>query len=119
LPAELDRLFSDLDFDKLRLQRPSKFIFFCGGKLSDDDNGASSMRHYLLRQRRIGKRLKGHVILAEAANQLYRDTDYHDLITFEEDIAKISAMVLVVAESAGSLAELGAFASNDITKQSL
>jgi hypothetical protein len=59
------------------------------------------------------------VILAEKANQLYRDTDYHDLITFEEDIANISAMVLVIAESAGSLAELGAFASNDVTKNSL
>jgi hypothetical protein len=41
------------------------------------------------------------------------------LITFEEDIANISAMVLVIAESAGSLAELGAFASNDVTKNSL
>jgi hypothetical protein len=77
------------------------------------------MRHYLLTQRRIARRLKADVILAEAANQLYRDTDYHDLITFEEDIARISAMVLVVAESAGSLAELGAFASNEITRQSL
>lgn len=119
MPVELDRLFTDLDFEKLRLQRPSKFIFFCGGKISDSSNDASSMRHYLLRQRKIARRLKADVILAEAANQLYRDTDYHDLITFEEDIAKISAMVLVIAESAGSLAELGAFASNDITRQSL
>jgi len=87
--------------------------------MSPIDNDASSMRHYLLRQRKIGKRLKANVILAEEANQLYRDTDYHDLITFEEDIAKISAMVLVIAESAGSLAELGAFASNDETKNSL
>jgi hypothetical protein len=87
--------------------------------MSPIDNDASSMRHYLLRQRKITKRLKANVILAEEANQLYRDTDYHDLITFEEDIAKISAMVLVIAESAGSLAELGAFASNDETKNSL
>jgi hypothetical protein len=77
------------------------------------------LRHYLLNDRKISKRLGADVILAERANQLYRDTDYHDLITFEEDIAKISAMVLVVAESEGSLAELGAFASNEITRYSL
>ena len=77
------------------------------------------MRHYLLNERDIGRRLRANVVLAETANQLYRDTTYQDLITFEEDIAKISAMVLVIAESAGSLAELGAFASNDTIRKSL
>jgi len=77
------------------------------------------MRHYLLNERKIGRRLKADVVLAEKANQLYRDTTYQDLITFEEDIAKISAMVLVIAESAGSLAELGAFASNETIRRSL
>ena len=82
-------------------------------------NGADSLRHYLLRHRKIEPRLKAEVILAEEANQLYRDTNYRDLITFEEDIARISAMVLLIAESAGSLAELGAFAASDTIRQSL
>jgi hypothetical protein len=77
------------------------------------------MRHYLLNERKIGRRINADVVLAETANQLYRDTTYADLITFEEDIAKISAMVLVIAESAGSLAELGAFASNETIRGSL
>ena len=59
------------------------------------------MRHYLLNERKIGRRLKADIVLAETANQLYRDTAYKDLITFEEDIAKISALVLVIAESSG------------------
>jgi hypothetical protein len=119
LSIELTTLFNDLDRTKLRVRPPSKFIFFCGGRLSGQEKAASSLRHYLLNDRKIAKRLNADVILAEKANQLYRDTDYHDLITFEEDIARISAMVLVVAESEGSLAELGAFASNGVTRSSL
>jgi len=119
LSNELLKLFSDLDRTKVRVRRPSKFIFFCGGRLETEVSAASSLRHYLLKDRKISTRLDAEVILAERANQLYRDTDYHDLITFEEDIAKISAMVLVVAESEGSLAELGAFASNEATRSSL
>lgn len=119
MSVELAKLFNDLDRDKLRVRRPSKFIFFCGGRLPADRREASSLRHYLLNERKISKRLRADVILAEKANQLYRDTDYHDLITFEEDIAKLSTMVLVVAESEGSLAELGAFASLNVTRTSL
>lgn len=59
------------------------------------------------------------MLLAEKANQLYRDTNYRDLITFEEEIAKISSMILVVAESPGSLAELGAFSTNESISQRL
>jgi hypothetical protein len=58
-------------------------------------------------------------VLAESATQLYRDTDYRDLITFEEDIARIAAVVLVISESPGSLAELGAFATNETIRKSL
>ncbi|WP_204275442.1 retron St85 family effector protein, partial [Enterobacter hormaechei] len=62
---------------------------------------------------------KYSIVLAEEANQIYRDTEYSDLITFEEDIARIAAVVLVIAESAGSLAELGAFTANDTIRQAL
>jgi hypothetical protein len=57
--------------------------------------------------------------LAERAIQLYRDTNYSDLISFEEDIAAISSVVLVIAESGGSLAELGAFSTNPTVRKSL
>lgn len=59
------------------------------------------------------------MILAEAATQLYRDSGYPDLISFEEDIARIASIVLVIAESPGSLAELGAFASVPVICENL
>ena len=84
-----------------------------------DANDARSLRHYLLKEQKISKELNAEVVLAESANQIYRDTTYKDLITFEQDIAVISSMVLVIAESSGSLAELGAFSSNDTIRRSL
>jgi hypothetical protein len=68
-----------------------------------------SLRDCLWRVCLLSRRLKGEVVLAEKANQLYRETKYTDLISFEEDIARIASLVLVIAESPGSLAELGAF----------
>lgn len=120
MPADLiKKLYEDLDPEQLRFSHPSRFIFFCGGATSQDANDACSLRHYLLNERDIAPRLNAKIVLAEGANQLYRDSKYRDLISFEEDIAKISTMILLVAESAGSLAELGAFSANEATKKSL
>ena len=65
------------------------------------------------------KKLGSAIILAETAQQLYRDTHYEDLISFEEDIARIASIVLVISESPGSLAELGAFASEPVIRETL
>lgn len=115
MPAPLlKQLFADLDKANLRIGRPARFVFLCGGK-TDVANPkiAYSLRQYLLNERALATKLKGEVVLAETANQLYRDTSYGDLISFEEDIAQLSASVMVITESAGSLAELGAFTAND------
>ncbi|PZM13036.1 hypothetical protein CPY51_16095 [Rhizobium tubonense] len=77
------------------------------------DSKPLSLRKYLLTERKLGEKIRAKIVLAEAANQLYRDTEYNDLISFEEDIAVIASVVLLIAESAGSLAELGAFATSD------
>lgn len=116
--AELKGFYDDLHFEGLRISRPSKFVFFCGGaipKNPKEKEGPHNLRDYLTRVRPM--RQSYEVVLAERAIQLYRDTEYRDLISFEEDIARIASVVLVIAESAGSLAELGAFvASPTISK---
>lgn len=110
--AELKGLYDDLNFDGLRVSRPSKFVFFCGGSIPlQQYEPAKNLRDYLCRVKPI--RLGYDLVLAEKAVQLYRDTDYRDLISFEEDIARIASVVIVIAESAGSLAELGAFSANE------
>lgn len=110
----LKQLFEDLDKVNLRVSRPTKFVFLCGGKTDPGKpKHPLSLRQYLLHERSLAGKLDGAIILAETANQLYRDTSYSDLISFEEDIAELSSTVTVITESAGSLAELGAFTGNE------
>ncbi|WP_147292549.1 retron St85 family effector protein [Undibacter mobilis] len=116
--AELQKLYRDLNLDKLRVARPSKFIFLCGGVvIRQGGSRAENLRDYLCRVRPL--RLRHEIVLAEKAVQLYRDTAYGDLISFEEDIARIASIVLVIAESPGALAELGSFSSNETIRQVL
>jgi hypothetical protein len=118
LVAELSKFYNDLELGEVRVRRPSKFLFLCGGYISPDANArAQNLRDYLYRVRRLPGRF--NIVLAERATQLYRDSHYGDLISFEEDIARIASIVLVIAESAGSLAELGAFTANDTIQRSL
>jgi hypothetical protein len=113
LVAELRVLYDDLNLDGVRVFRPSKFMFLCGGYISkDEDAKPINLRDYLFRVRQISNRY--NVVLAEKATQLFRDSEYDDLISFEEDIARIASVVLVIAESPGSLAELGAFKRSEI-----
>src|SRR5690606_22457931 len=47
------------------------------------------------------------------------DSIYEDLLTFESDLAKIASLVIIPLESAGAIAELGCFASNDQLREKL
>lgn len=118
LVAELRTLYHDLNLEGVRVSRPSRFMFLCGGYISKEaDARPANLRDYLCRVRSISNRFD--IVLAEKATQLYRDSDYSDLISFEEDIARIASVVLVIAESPGSLAELGAFTANDTIRNAL
>ncbi|MCJ9754470.1 retron St85 family effector protein [Neorhizobium sp. BETTINA12A] len=119
LPAPLLNLYNDIDLDAVHVRRVKPFVFLCGGHMAGLDGKPASLRKYLLKTRGLQNKIKAKIVLAEEANQLYRDTEYSDLITFEEDIAVISSMVLLIAESAGSLAELGAFATSDQIRPAL
>lgn len=110
-----------IDVNNLRVNRPKHTVFLCGGLISKapGDKAILSVRDFLFRTRQIEKRLGATVVLAESAQQIYRDTNYNDLISFEEDIARIASIVLVISESPGSLAELGAFASEPVIRDAL
>ena len=121
LLGALTDLNDRIDRNALRVRRPKHTVFLCGGVISEDTNQKSvlSIRDYLVRHRNIGKNVSADIVLAETAQQLYRDTNYPDLISFEEDVASIASIVLVISESPGSLAELGAFASEPIIREAL
>lgn len=118
MSQELIDLFGDVDLDQLRVVRPSKFVFLCGGVIgATGTRRPINLRDYLYRIKKIEEHF--NVILAEDAVDLYRLTSYSNLIEFEEDIARVSSLVVLISESAGSLAELGSFASSDIIRPTL
>jgi hypothetical protein len=103
-----------LNLSRLRLGPPRRFIFFCGGRIDLKSTRPLSLRDYLHREFVGAKAINdAKFVYAESATQLYRDSKYRDLIAFEEDIAQISDIVLIIGESAGSLTELGAFSMNN------
>jgi hypothetical protein len=88
-------LFNDQNLEKLRIARPSKELFLCGGPISADSKSRpQSVRDYIYRLTQRRNPLNAKIILAEAANKIYRDTHYLDLISFEEDIAKLVALIV-------------------------
>ena len=121
LIVALSALYNDQDLSRLRFAKPAPFIFLCGGVIASNpaEKRLISLRDYLYRIKIFESRIKGNVILAERATQLYRETQYGDLISFEEDIARIASLVLVIPESPGSLAELGASATDDTIRHAL
>lgn len=105
-----DEFVGSIDKDSLRVSLPSKTIFLCGGKLEVEPNPPQSLRDAFFRQLRLSPR-DYRVILAEEAEPLSPDGLYDDLFRFESDFAQIVSLIVLFVESAGSLAEFGAFAA--------
>lgn len=88
-------------------------IFLCGGKLTQNGEAPKSLRdriHRLLKQ--DGHALLDRIVLAETFIDLFGpspNTGYKDLISFENDLADLAGLIVLVVESPGALAELGAF----------
>ena len=52
-------------------------------------------------------------------NEWYQEGNYKDLLTLEKDIASMSGLVVIIPESAGSIAELGSFVMIEKIKKKL
>lgn len=95
-----------------RFRAFSGFVFLCGGE--NDPVHCSpvlSARHLIYRELTSGRYsdLASRLKLAEDIQDWFRDGTYSDLVTFEQHLASLSSVILLVVESPGSIAELGAF----------
>ena len=68
---------------------------------------------------RRGDCISRNIILAEIIIQLFDDSGYPDLLTFEKDLAAISLMIIIFSESPGAIAELGSFSALENIKDRL
>ena len=103
-----EQFLRNVRLEESRVQYPEDVVFFCGGVIDPSDLRFASLRDFIFANRAIvleGKR----IILAEKAAEAFDSRVYEDLMDFERFIASISRIVLLVSESPGSIAELGAF----------
>lgn len=85
-------------------------MFLCGGAIVPGLPDPVVLRDAFLRAATLsGAPYK--IILAEEAKPLTTEAGYDNLLSFESDIAQLVGLILLFVESAGSLAELGAFAA--------
>lgn len=100
-----------LQVDEIRLTRPTPFVFLCGGEIKREEHPISAREALLRRAGGDSPTISGAVIrLAEELNERFaRDVPFDDLLDFESLVASCAETVVLISESAGSFAELGAF----------
>ena len=112
----------DLDETKIvHVNAPSGMIFLCGGKTTDlSCQTPISLRDAFLKVVEHPAIKDRDFILAEEITSQSHFGEYYDnLLDFEAHLAQIVELIILFAESEGSLAELGAFALIDEIAQRL
>lgn len=98
----------------------SPTVFLCGGKLRKPRNKKNESYRYKLKKylEENDKVLLSKTVIAEKFANWYKDGKYRELLTLERDIAGLSNIIVIILESAGSIAELSSFIMNkEISKK--
>lgn len=99
-----------MDPNSIRVHAPDYVVFLCGGALTKATQKPKGFRDVFFRAKKAIPS-DYRIILAEEAEPLKVDAGYGDLLSFESDIAQVVGLIVLFVESAGSLAELGAFSA--------
>jgi hypothetical protein len=89
-------------------------VFLCGGKtnLKDTQNPACSIRDLLAKRLLYSTGdITRRVRMAEDIQDWSDKGVYQELVTFERHLAELASVIVIVLESAGSIAELGIFST--------
>lgn len=111
---------SRISLENSRVDLSSPIVFLCGGLVNIKSVDACSVRDVLVRYvKSKGCNLTDQFTLAEDFKDWIHDSVYNDLLVFENDIAQISSLIVIILESPGALAELGLFVRNDLLNKKL
>lgn len=109
----LAEIAMSLNIVKSSIQNRPPQIFLCGGPLPKPGEAPASLRAVLMEHLQTDyPELRSSVILAEDAASWYhspKSPRFPNLVNLEEQIGALSTLILLIVESAGSIAELGAF----------
>ncbi len=104
-----------VELTRSRIQYSPPIVFLFGG--STEGNPPQSVRGQLYNYLLVNKpSVFSCLVMPENFPDWLNDSVYPDLLTFEEDLAQTSTLVIIAVESPGSIAELGAFSVNDDLK---
>jgi hypothetical protein len=102
--------FGQIEPDKSHVIHSFQNLFLCGGEVNATDDIPPSLRDRLLRYSATNeKNLHDTFVLAEKFKDYFKENTYTDLLVFEDDIASISTLVIILLESPGAMVELGLF----------
>jgi hypothetical protein len=111
LRSACERIVKSLSPDHYRFRRISPVIFICGGLNSKPRN---RLRDYLRKQRP-----ELQILYAERVWELISSDSGLGALKMESDLAALSDMVIIIVESAGTFAELGAFSHVEALRKKL
>jgi hypothetical protein len=104
-----DELFSKIDLPASRMKPYEGFIFLCGGPTDIRSVNPISVRDAIYRELAKDDSIDRRIRVAEHYKDWSHDSIYRDLVSFERHLAELSSVIVLVLESAGSIAELGLF----------
>jgi len=102
------QFFQKVELENSKIRYPDSVIFLCGGNVNNTTGTIKSLRDFIYKNRSKFFPVS-QVVLAEKASAAFDSRIYDDLLQFESYLASVSRLVLLVSESEGSIAELGAF----------
>jgi hypothetical protein len=115
-------VYSIVDFakslrtDRCKIRNPPNLIFLCGGKTADAGSLRSARDYFYRHLKRKTVKIAQRVKLAEDVNACFRGGEFPDLLELENYLADLADIILLFVESAGSIAELGAFAASEVLR---
>lgn len=114
-----ESLSSKIDLRASRLKPYEGFIFLCGGAIDDSSEEPASIRDAISRELAKDGAVRKRLHIAERFKDWSHDGIYHDLVSFENHLAELASVIVLVLESAGSIAELGLFTAIDQYREKL
>lgn len=114
-----DILAKNIDLSTSRLKPYEGFIFLCGGPTNISEVKPISIRDAIHRELGKDRVLEPRIRVAEDYKDWSHEATYRDLVSFERHLAELSSVIVLVLESAGSIAELGLFSVIDEFKKKI
>lgn len=111
----LPKFLEKLDIGGIHVYSPRSAVFVCGGMQEPNiELPPKSIRDALLRSGNLPNITKSTLFVVEkVTNQFLAENVYGDFYEFENDMAQVCDLVLLISESPGSFTELGSFTRDE------